>query len=182
MDENASGYERLIKSAYQIYDGANDDGEQTFEFDKAPDSYFEIDVTGQSKVLLRADVKYNAMVAAKYPSASLEFFSGAGTFNRIGTLYLAAKEGSYLYILNSDGTLMANAAEYDGACFVIKTRTLGSYVISDRELGVDAMPSSSQGPSAGSETPVPSLSGQSSAAGGTSTSPPEKVNPGTGAN
>lgn len=179
MNENSSGYEYLIKSAYQVFDGKDEDGEQTFEFDKDPDSYFEVDVTGQTKVLLRADVKYNATVAAKYPAASLDFFNGSGSFNKIGLLYLAAEEDTYLYVLNSDGTLSKSNAEYDGSHFIIKTRSLGSYVISDRELEVAAPVTETPSASTAPEAPAPAPSSSTPVAGTTPDAP--KTNPGTGA-
>jgi hypothetical protein len=60
------------------------------------------------------------------------------SFNKIGELFLPADEGTFLYVLNSDGTLSAANAEYDSyeEGFFIKTRTLGSYVISDIELDI----------------------------------------------
>ncbi|MBQ2752098.1 MAG: hypothetical protein IJF25_05925, partial [Oscillospiraceae bacterium] len=92
---------------------------------------------GQGKILLSATSDFDSDVALIYPNANLDFFYGNGaSFNRIGTLYLAADPDSYLYQLKDDGRLVAVNAEYDeyDENFVIKTRTLGKYVISDVEL------------------------------------------------
>lgn len=132
-------------------------GDQTITFAKASNNYFEVNVDGQGKLLVKADVKYNADIAAKYPAANLDFFTGNGaSFNKIGELTIAAAPGSFLYAVNADGNLTAVKATYDEyeEAFKIKTRTLGAYVISDAELKLVAT------------TPVD----------------PAKPNPGTGAN
>jgi hypothetical protein len=124
-----------------------------------------VNVTGQGKLLLYYDEKFNASVAAAYPYANLDFvnFNGA-SFNRTGTLSILAEEGSYLYALNADGSLSKISAEYDEyeEAFKISTRTLGKYVISDTELTLVAASTSSTASSSNSST-------------GT------KTNPGTGA-
>jgi len=112
-----------------------DSEEFTFECDD--ESYFEVNTNGQGKILLSATSDFDSDVALIYPNANLDFFYGNGaSFNRIGTLYLAADPDSYLYQLKDDGRLVAVNAEYDeyDENFVIKTRTLGKYVISDVEL------------------------------------------------
>jgi hypothetical protein len=127
------------------------DGEQTFDFESG--HYFDVDLTGQGKILIYYDEKYNASVAAAYPYANLDFvnFNGA-TFNKTGELTLLADEGSYLYALNADGSLSKIKSEYDEyeEAFKITTRTLGKYVISDTELKLVAASTSSTAP-AGSE-------------------------------
>ena len=113
----------------------DDSYEFTFECDD--ESYFEVDTTGQGKLLLSATSDFDSDVAIIYPNANLDFFYGnGGSFNRIGTLYLHAEPDSYLYQLRDDGRLVEVDAEYDeyDENFIIKTRTLGKYVISDVEL------------------------------------------------
>lgn len=132
-------------------------GDQTITFDKAPNNFFDVNTDGQGKLVVKADVKYNADVAAKYPAANLDFFNCNGaTFNKIGELAIAAAPNSFLYQVNADGNLVAVKASYDEyqEAFKFKTRTLGTYVISDVELKLTAT------------TPVD----------------PAKPNPGTGAN
>lgn len=142
------GYTYVISSGTQVYEDLEDSGEQTFTFSRDSESTFDVDITGQDRILVRADVKFNPTVAAKYPQANLDFFTGSGTFNRIGTLNLHADPGSFLYVVNNDGTLSKSNAEYDDGAetFVIKTRTLGSYVISDVELNVSAASSTPSAP------------------------------------
>jgi hypothetical protein len=127
-----------VTSGYKVFD-FKDKAEEVFEFEKFEGVTFEVDVTGQDKMLIKADAKYDATVAGKYPAANINFFNGYGaTFNKIGELRLPAEPGSYLYAINADGTLKAVAAEYDDGleAFVIKTRTLGHYAISDTELEI----------------------------------------------
>ncbi len=112
-------------------------GEQTIYFSKADDNYFEVVTDGQGKLLVKADVKYNADIAAKYPMANLDFFNGNGaSFNKTGVLTIAADPGSFLYQVNADGNLVAVKATYDEyeEAFKVKTRALNAYVISDVEL------------------------------------------------
>ncbi len=141
------------------------EGDQTITTDAG--HYFDVDVTGQSKILLYYDEKYNATVAAVYPSANLDFvnFNGA-SFNKTGELTILADPDTFLYALNSDGSLSKIKAEYDEyeEAFKVTTRTLGKYVISDTEL-----------------TLVAASSVASSSAVTSSTTTPVKTNPGTGA-
>lgn len=120
--------------------------ELTFECDS--DSYFVVNTIGQGKLLLSATNKFDAKIAELYPNANLNFFYGNGaSFNKTGTLYLAADEGSYLYQINSDGSMVKVDAEYDeyDEAFVIKTRTLGKYVISDTALTIVNAPVQGEG-------------------------------------
>ncbi|MEG2174522.1 MAG: hypothetical protein RR135_03425 [Oscillospiraceae bacterium] len=100
---------------------------------------FTVDTQGQGKLLLAATTKFDADIAAKYPDANLDFLKMNGaSFNKTGELRIFADKGSKLYQIKADGTLVKVKADYDDVddAFVIKTRTLGSYVISDVELKV----------------------------------------------
>ena len=115
------------------------DDEIEMEFEDG--STFTVDVSGQGKTLIYFDTNYNSAIAAKYPLAELNFWNGNGAkFNRTGEFFLAVKNMgnmAYLYEIKSDGSLAeVTNAEYDhkDEGFYFKTRTLGSYVISDMEL------------------------------------------------
>lgn len=117
--------------------GFEGDENEEFTFECDDETYFEVNTLGQGKILLAASSDFDERVSTVYPNANLDFFYGNGaSFNKTGTLYLAAESGSYLYQLKDDGRLVKAVAEYDeyDDCFVIKTRTLGKYVISDTEL------------------------------------------------
>jgi hypothetical protein len=132
----AESLEELKKDPF-VYDFKDSEDEE-WQIDLYGEAgYFIVNTVGQGKLVLFNDTKFNADVAALYPDANLDFVIGSGTsFNKTGELYLFADEGSYLYQLKADGTLAAVKAEYDEyeEAFVVKTRTLGSYVISDIEL------------------------------------------------
>ena len=116
------------------------------------DSTFTVDVSGQPKTLLYFDTDFNSSIAAKYPLAELNFWNGNGAkFNRTGEMFLSIGDEDYddyyLYQINSDGSLSeVPNAEYDDADegFYFKTRTLGSYVVSDMELDTSSTESSDE--------------------------------------
>ena len=102
-------------------------------------AYFTVDTIGQGDLLISASTDYDMDIALLYPEANLDFLKCNGAmFNKTGILTIYAEEGSYIYRINDDGTLSEIDAEYDDSdeAFLIRTRTLGSYVISDRELDV----------------------------------------------
>ena len=98
---------------------------------------FTVDVTGQGKLNLAWNTDFNKEVADLDKSANMDFvtFEGTPSFNKNGTLYIYADKDSYLYEI-VDGKLVAVDAEYDEdyEAWTFKTRTLGAYVISDKEL------------------------------------------------
>lgn len=128
----------------------------TMEFDD--DSYFEVDVSGQSKILFNYSTDYISKIAAKYPFAELNFWNGNGAkFNRVGQMFLSCEDltgTQFLYQVTSDGKLAeVPGAEWDDSDegFYFNTRVLGSYVISDMELDVVDNSSSSSSSSSSSD-------------------------------
>ncbi len=103
---------------------------------------FTVDVTGQGKLNLAWNTDFNKEVADLDKSANMDFvtFEGTPSFNKNGTLYIYADKDSYLYEV-VDGELEAVDADYDEdyEAWELKTRTLGGYVISDKELDLDAI-------------------------------------------
>lgn len=131
----------VVPKNLAIMDFGTGTDEDTIEFAEDGNSYFTVNTTGQAKLLAKVDVKYNADIAAKYPSANLDFFTGNGaSFNKTGVLSLAADEGTFVYAVDAEGNLVPVKTEYDEYEGVhnFKTRTLGSYVISDSELKIVA--------------------------------------------
>ncbi len=123
-------------------DGFSGDSDETFYFEADDYSWFEVSTNGQGKILLGMDTEFDEDIASKYPEANLDFWNGNGaSFNKIGELHLYAEPGSYLYQINSNGKLIRPAYSYDRSeeCFVIKTRTLGRYVISDVKLNISSI-------------------------------------------
>ena len=106
---------------------------------------FTTDTRGQRDIVLMTDVSYSEGIENISPDTAYVYFnSNNATFNKIGTLSLSAKDGSYLYRVNSDGTLKLCNAPYDeeDEAFKIKTRVLGSYVISEGEMDTEKINSS----------------------------------------
>lgn len=75
----------------------------------------------------------------RYPKADLTFYIGSGTsFSSIndGLLTIYSDEDYYLYEILSSGSLKNRTSSYDEdeEAFVIETKTLGSYILSDTKL------------------------------------------------
>ena len=133
--DNADVSKDLVKDKTGIVDFSNEDGEIDINFEDV--ATFTVDVDGQGKLNLAWNTDFDKEFGAKYDYANLSFitFEGTPSFNKNGTLYIYADKDSYLYEI-VDGKLVAVDAEYDEdyEAWSFKTRTLGAYVISDKEL------------------------------------------------
>lgn len=102
------------------------------------DAWFEFNARGQGKLNLAYNTKFNREFAYDYDDANIDFinFEGEPTTNRTGTLYIYADEDSYIYEVTSKGAKKINGAYYDDdeEAWVIRTRNLTSYAISDKKL------------------------------------------------
>lgn len=101
---------------------------------------FTVNTQGQGKILLSSSVKYNEGLENIYPDANYVYINGNGkSFNKTGELKLWANEGDFLYQVKN-GKLVKLNAEYDDVeeAFIIKTRTLGTYVVAEEELDLSA--------------------------------------------
>lgn len=135
-----------------------DDASDEFEVEFGDDAYFVFNARGQGKLNLAYNTKFNKDFAYDYDDANIDFinFEGEPTTNRTGTLYIYADEDSYIYEVTSKGAKKINGAYYDDdeGAWVIRTRNLTSYAISDKKLKtVDQMDngsSSSSGSNSGS--------------------------------
>lgn len=135
-----------------------DDASDEFTVEFGDDAYFVFNARGQGKLNLAYNTKYNKDFAYDYDDANIDFinFEGEPTTNRTGTLYIYADEDSYIYEVTSKGAKKINGAYYDDdeEAWVIRTRSLTSYAISDKKLKtVDQMDngsSSSSGSNSGS--------------------------------
>ena len=121
-----------------IYKFDSEDGEIDIEF--GDQAIFTVDVTGQGKLNLAWSTSFDGEIADKDKSANMDFitFKGEPSFNKNGTLYIYADKDSFLYQV-VDGELQAVDADYDEdyEAWKLTTRTLGRYVISDKELDLD---------------------------------------------
>ena len=151
-----------------------DDASDEFEVEFGDDARFVFNARGQGKLNLAYNTKYNKDFAYDYDDANIDFinFEGEPTTNRTGTLYIYADEDSYIYEVTSKGAKKINGAYYDDdeEAWVIRTRNLTSYAISDKKLKtVDQM---NNGSSSSSSSKPGSNSGSGSNNG--------KPNPDTG--
>ena len=98
---------------------------------------FTVDVTGQGKLNLAWNTKFNKEFAAMYDYANLDFltFEGKPAFNRTGDFYIYADEDAFVYEVTADGAKALDATwDEDYEAWKFRTRSLTSYVISDVEL------------------------------------------------
>ena len=111
------------------------DGEVDIDFEDV--ATFTVDVTSQGKLNLAWNTDFNKEFGAMYDYANLTFFNLEGTpsFNKNGTLMVYAEPDTFFYEVTADGAKAVDA-EYDEdyEAWVLTTRTLSSYVVSDVEL------------------------------------------------
>ena len=102
------------------------------------------------------DPNRDVLLANADSDAEMSFlnFTGAPSFNSTATVnFFETDKDSVIYEIKN-GKLVKSAAKWDedAGCFVLKTKTLGSYVISDKELKSPAGNGSSNGSSNGDVT------------------------------
>lgn len=114
------------------------DADELVDIDFGGLALFEANVAGQGNLNLAWNTTFNSEFAAKYDYANLDFitWAKAPVFNRTGDLYIYAEEDTFIYEVTADGAKEIKKAEYDDAygAWKIRTRKLGSYVLSDVEL------------------------------------------------
>ncbi|MFV0497403.1 MAG: hypothetical protein ACK5L0_04410 [Candidatus Fimivivens sp.] len=117
--------------------------EETVQIAFYDSAIFEVDVTGQGALDVGCSTEPVTDIAARYPDAMLKFLTWGNQpfFNRSGKLVLYAEPGWFLYAVR-DNRLVARAENYseqEGG-FVVMTRRLEGFVISDRPLDPAAVP------------------------------------------
>ena len=150
---------------------ADDADDVVIEF--GDDAWYEFKARGQGRVNFAYNTNFDRDFAYDYDHANIDFinFVAEPTTNKTGTLYIYADEDSYIYEVTSKGAKKINGAYYDDdeGAWVIRTRHLTSYAISDRRLKtIDQMeddknssssskPSGSQGSGSGNGNykPIP---------------------------
>ena len=113
------------------------------------------DVTNEEEILLFYKVDEVDAVVDAYPDANLDFVALTGKFKKTAEVTLYADEGTYLYKV-VDGKVVAMDAEYDEweEGFLFNTKTLGTYVLSDVELDLDAVTDVTETPEEGTDNPT----------------------------
>ncbi len=141
----------------------------TFSFADV-DAYFAVRLEDQAPVNMHYTTKAIKSIVQANEDADLYFlqFSGNPTFDFNGTFTYNVIDNDkdwYLYEVNSEGKLVKTKAEYnkEEGTLTLKTKTLSSYVISDKELKTVAASNnnnnsnsnSSSGSSSGNKTENP---------------------------
>ena len=123
---------------------ASSDGEAygTLEFTtEDTDVDIEVRVYDGDKLYLYNTTDPNKDILKEYADSDAELtflnFPGDTTFNATATVYMYKDEDSFVYELKNGKLVESNAKwDDDEGCFILKARTLGSYVFSDVELDV----------------------------------------------
>ena len=123
----------------------SDDAEEvTIYFGENEDAWFTFNAKGLGALNFGYTLKFNKEIADLFPKANIDFISwnAEPATNRTGDLYITAKEDTFLYQVTEDGKGIkeVKGADYneDEGAWHIRTRKLGSYVISDMELDTTA--------------------------------------------
>ena len=133
----------------------------TMEFTVAADDEVDVEVRvyDGDRFYLYNSVEADDDVLKAYADtdADLTFldFPGTPTFNATATVRFYKEEGTHIYN-NKDGKLSACNAKWDDdeGCFILKTRTLGSYVFSDKALSVSTSTAADNNPDTGANDVV----------------------------
>ena len=148
--EDAAKFEVGLSYGYNandyVVDGDDDLTEKNavkFDYDDVAvltfgDLEFEVDLTGQGKLNVKNNTDFDKEFAAMYDYANIDFitFEYAPSFNKTGVVYIYADEDAFIYEVTADGAKAIKGLEWDPdyEAWTFKTRTLGSYAISDVEL------------------------------------------------
>ena len=140
-DKAGEGVIPTTPATFKEGNGFEAESDFVFEFKADSKSFFEVNTVGQGTIVLGFNNDYDDKIGNKYPDANLDFYNGNyASFNRVGKLYLSysGDDDGYVYSIAKDGTLSRVEAEWDEYedCYVITTRTLGRYVISDKRLTI----------------------------------------------
>jgi len=132
IDETQRGVE--VAEGDRIYDlERNRQDEFTFTFGDIAEAV--TDVASTDELLLGYDTDEIEILSLVYNVADLDFVSMRGAFRKTATVTIYAEPDTYLYQY-ADGRVTPVSATYDEIeeGFVFKTKTLGTYVISDIKL------------------------------------------------
>lgn len=114
--------------------------------DGANVAQFQVRIDGQTPLFLGFSEVFNSALDKKYPDADLRILNWTArpTFDRQGTLSIYMDPDEYIYGINDDNTLYRLGGSYDSdkKAYVISTKTLGNYVISDVQLSAGGSGSS----------------------------------------
>ena len=113
---------------------------------------FTVNVSEQEALRIGFSQAEFTDVARTYPDASLHCMEWKNTpvFNRTGTLSIDAKPGLFLYEVRAHTLYdLTDTYSEEDAAFLVSTRRLGSYVVSDLALGETISPPAAENPPTG---------------------------------
>lgn len=117
--------------------------EETMQLAFYDRGFFGVNVAGQGPLDVGCTTEPVTDVAERYPDATLKFLTWEKKpfFNRTGDLVLYAEPGAFLYALRGGSLVKVEGgySEPEGG-FVLRTRRLEGYVLSDRALDPAATP------------------------------------------
>ncbi|MCI5802484.1 MAG: hypothetical protein MR014_09950 [Oscillospiraceae bacterium] len=129
-----------VDNSTPVYEFHSSNKNVTFSFDGV-DANFEVRLEDQDAVNMYFSTKADKEITQANEDADLSFlsFEGKPEFDFRGTLNYYVEDTDkdwYMYEIDSKGKLKTSAAKYDEdeGAFVLKTSTLGSYVVSDMKL------------------------------------------------
>lgn len=135
---------------------------------------FRVRVNDQKSLFLGFSEAENKTIAKAYPNADLRFidWTARPTFDNTGTLSIYMDPEEYIYGVNDDNTLYRLGGKWDNdkEAYVISTKKLGCYVISDTALNAG-------GTGSGTTATTPSSSAAPSSTAPSSTAPPSSAAP-----
>lgn len=138
-----SGGERIDDMSGEAYSYTvgGDEEDVIYLYGMSDDNYFTVNTVNQGTIVLANNVDYVPEVCDQFPDAELWFFNGNGkSFHKFGILTLSAPEGWYVYERSGASLKRVSGQcsyDEDEGAFKIRTKTLGSYVISDTLFPVD---------------------------------------------
>ena len=137
------------RSTFLIEFGYTEETTQIAFYDRG---YLDVNVEGQDPLDVGCTTTPVTDIAERYPGAALKFliWGKKPFFNRTGNLVLYAEPGAFLYALQGSGLVEVSGdySEAEGG-FVLKTRRLEGFVISDRALDPAAAPVPQSNPPTG---------------------------------
>jgi len=137
-------------------------GEFQSERSGADVATFRVRIIDQKSLYLGFSEATNSKLAKKYPDADLRFINWTArpTFEREGKLSIYMYPDEYIYGVNDDSSLYRLGGTYDedNEAYVITTKTLGNYVISDTALNASGSGGNTTTVTSSSTAPKPSSS------------------------
>lgn len=139
------------RSSFLIEFGHTEETAQVAFYDRG---YFDVNVAGQGPLDVGCSTTSVTDIAERYPDAALKFlvWGKKPFFNRTGDLVLYAEPGTFLYALRGRDLVpvVGGYSEAEGG-FVLQTRRLEGFVLSDRLLDPDAVPVPQPNPPTGAQ-------------------------------